>query len=354
MNFLRKKLSRKGGSKVNLSSSDEEGMSASQLDPTTLTKYTVYKMWCCYSQGKKKPPISDFVNLLLYDSNLKVKKLRDPTLCWADTGELVWPLSEEEQALKDKLEEAKQRLNDSFRAFKAKYFTPKNRELVKFRGDHANDTFFDLKVDEYSDLIDEEASQQATQQSGPSCSQGSTSSTKSWVEQHAAKPRPKTRKQFRDLCPAFKREKTDDIYKRLMDKADELNCSFNELLANLGYRYNYISNKKVAKAFAALANNELERDLSLDKALFVKFRYNFSRRAWTDFRIDFEYLLNLPTHDELTKYMEILCPKSKMIPIKQGWRMSVQDVVESTLKRLPKDVSLRYILHSITIDRKVY
>ena len=326
----RKKSINSGGSRPSLeSSSDEENGPIKAGFPTYLTMNDVYEMWI--SQPKdKKPTIREFAAILLYESKLEVKEYVIPKV--NEKGEAI---SKEEVELRGKIDEAIQRLYIGFKRFKDHYLgktmaKKKNRLKVMKGGSEANDLFFDL-LEDYPLLVKEEESQ------GLSQSQSSQSSTKSYCEKKVPKPKSKIRKMFRSLCATYKRQKTDMIYRQILITAEELEMTPNALLAYLGFRANYLTNKKVANAFMALSEGELKENLSLDKALYMKFRYDFSKRDWIDFRLDFEEIM-MPTDGRLREHIYKLLPDSDLIPFKKGWRMDIPTVVQRTLDRLPADV----------------
>ena len=242
-------------------------------------------------------------------------------------------LSDDDYKIKDDFAECLERVERAFQRFKVKYIDNKQgRKLVAKDGELASKDFFNLKK-EYPQLVRKESSQSQSQDPNAS-----------FVDKEVPKPSARTRKLFRKLCPGWKRQKTDDIYKMLFKKAEELNCTVNELLAHLGYRANYLDNKKVAAAFMALSEGDLVGTMSLDKALYMKTRYKLSKREWIDLRIDLEGSVIMPTDKEVRAYSYKLLPDCKLKPFhghedhpdNKGWYMEVQDAVEARIQRLPE------------------
>ena len=324
----RKKSIKSSGSRPSLeipsSSSEEESGPIKAGFPTYLSLNDVYEMWVSHPKDKK-PTIREFAAILLYESKLEVKDYVIPAV--NEKGE---PISREEVELRGHIDEAVDRLYVGFKRFKNYYLgttkeKKKNRLKVMKGGTDANDLFFDL-LEEYPMLVKEEESQ--------GLSQSSQRSTNSFCEKKVPKPKSKIRKLFRKLCTAYKRQKTDMIYRQVLIVAEELDISATELIGYLGFRANYLTNKKVAHAFIALSKGDLKESLSLDKAIYMKFRYNFSKRDWIDFRLDFEEIM-MPTDGRLREQIYKLLPDADLIPFKKGWRMEVSTVVQRTLDRLP-------------------
>ena len=205
----------------------------------------------------------------------------------------------------------------------------KRRRIVK-GGPDANLLFIDILQD-YPMLVKAEESQKSSQ------SQSSTSSTKSWLDVTVPKPKSKFRKMFRKLNARYKRHKTDRIYRQCLIAAEELGCSPTELIAYLGCRANYLTDKKVANAFKALGENEFIGDMSLDRALYMKVRYDFTKRDWIDFRLDFQNIM-MPTDGELRSYMKTLLDDEDLIPFHKGWRIEVCTSARKTLERMEEKV----------------
>ena len=63
----------------------------------------------CHS-FKEKPVLSDFVMSLLYESHLKVVKVRIPPNLVLANGDPHFPLTDEEEALQEKIDEEKFKL----------------------------------------------------------------------------------------------------------------------------------------------------------------------------------------------------------------------------------------------------
>ena len=128
--------------------------------------------------------------------------------------------------------------------------------------------FIDI-LEEYPNLVKAQVSQSLSQ------SQSSTSSTKSWLSVQVPKPKSMIKKIFKKLTARYKRQKTDEIYRQILVAADKLGVTPTELICYLGFRANYLANKKVANAFKSLGEGQSIAEMGLDKALYMKIRYNF-------------------------------------------------------------------------------
>ena len=312
--------------------------------PSYLTMNNVYQMWTSIPK-KQKPTIRDFAGQLIVGSNLEVKKY--PFAKENVFGEIFSPLSKDEEQLRIQYDDCIERVNSGFRKFKKDYLDSTKRRKVQKGGSDANLVFIDI-LEEYPLLLKEE--ELLSQRS----SQGTNSSTQSWLEMKIPKPRQKSkiRKMWNKLCKRYKRQKTDKIYRQILVTADELGVHHNALLGYLGFRANYLENKKVAFAFQALSEGKLVCDVSLDRALYMKFRYNFTKRDWIDFRLDFQKIM-MPTDDELRAYMKTLLPDEDMIPFHKGWRIEIPNLAQKTLERLTEEVKFKlrfYFSNNVKLD----
>ena len=315
-----------------ISSSDEDIPPRPIRNKLLLTKGNVLKT---YHELEVKPSnLTELSEILLFDTGLKIKDYPVPPMKKvAGEWKITRELNEEELKLKASFDEAKDRIFAGLKNFKRNYLSDAGRAKVKPGGKNEHDIFFSV-VDDFPELLKEETPKNSQSQG----SQSSTSSTASWLQQTVPKPQqPHTRKQFRFLTRKWKNRKTDLLFKQIQKKAEELEVDTTDLCILFGYRASYIENRKLAKGFEALAKADLDKDLSLDKALFVKFRFSLSKADWIDFRLLFIDTLFLPTDGELRKYMYDLLPDEKLKPFRRGWKIDVVDVCQSTLDRLPKE-----------------
>ena len=292
-----------------------------ELVKIKLTYYDVYKI--ISENNRAKHHGLAFAEKVLFESGLPLKKR---------VTDILSPDFDEE--LERDFKAVIKLVQKGLKSFIRKYCQKDNRDtrkLVKEGGADANETF--LNLEDYEQIWKMEDSQGtyiSSQQSGDS--------TKSWIERRAFKPYSVRRKQFAEFSSAYKRQLTGDLYKQIIQLALNLNVSVNFLLGYFGFRANYLKNKRVAKAFSLLADKKLDKELPLDKALHVKFRYSLSKRDWIDFRLDFKEFLIMPTDDDLRAYMYELLPDDKLKPFHRGWKMDLVDAVQLTLERLPPDV----------------
>ena len=318
------------------SSSDEEYAPAPASQPQEKVSITKGEIYSTYTSFADKPTIIAFVYMILFQI-LSTKPF--PVVPLNVFNEPVRPFTSEELEIKEQLDEATDRLIKAFGKFKRDHINKKSGRKSVSKGGHLeNEIFFNLAED-YPMLILE---QNPSQGSSISNSQRSTaSSLASYLEEEAPKPTRRTKKQFRELCAAWKREKTDEIYQALQKAANSLNSGYNGLLAYLGFRGNYLTNKKVANAFYALSKQELLGNLPYDKALYMKYRYALSKRDWIDFHHDLEDFLQMPSDKALREYEYKLLPDEMLQPFEKGWAMKIKDIIQSTLTRLPKKVKDR-------------
>ena len=306
------------------SSSDEEYVPPAD-EKLNISNGEIYEHWKSYSD---KPTIIAFIYMILFQV-LSTKPY--PQVPLNIHNQPLRDFTTDEVQVKEQLDEAIDRLVGAFKNFKKAYINNKSgRKAVSKGGSKEHDLFFDL-LEEYPLLVREQASQRSTA--------SSQRSTASYLEEEAPKPSRRTRKKFSELGAPWKRQQTNDIYKRLQELAGTLKAGFNGLLAYLGFRGNYMTDKKIANAFYALGNQELQGSLSLDRALHLKYRYKLSKRDWIDLHYDLESNLQMPTDKELRSFEYKLLPDEMLHPFEKGWFMKIKDIIQSTLQRLPREVN---------------
>ena len=138
------------------------------------------------------------------------------------------------------------------------------------------------------------------------------------------------------MVPRHKRRLTDEIYKAVSDRADELQIEPTELVCYIGYRLNYMKNKTVAEGFGDIHDGNFTNELSMEKACQIKLQLWLSKRGWTELRLCMKDFVRLPTSMEMSLYLRSLLPAFEYSQV--GYWANVPEAVKVTLERLPKDV----------------
>ena len=220
------------------------------------------------------------------------------------------------------------------KVFKTKYL--KNRQtryLVSRGGSDYDGLFFNLEA--YPELIDEDPSQ-------PLSSQGSTLADSdvdinSLIEKEVPSRPKNALKDPSKLTNKYKREKYDPAYKYLQDFSDENDVPFISLVCHIGARGSYITDKKLAETFNAVASGyRLPLELPMDQCVYLKSKFADTQRSWEEFKWQFKGKINFPTYKKLNAHIEETMPE--FIPFGNGWRFELFDVINLTLQRFPHQV----------------
>lgn len=172
---------------------------------------------------------------------------------------------------------------------------------------------------------------------GSQCSQASSSSYNPSQEVCAAgsQPHGPSFKPLEDVSQKRRRERTDSIFKMLVDFAEENQVEMDVLLGHLGKRYYYHSNREKAKVFDTLSQGKnplAPRKIDPELALFLRDCSNLGRRTYTNQRLLLAPYCNWPTHQELNSIIQKVVPK--LSPFLGGVKASLSDVVQKTVSRL--------------------
>ena len=112
-----------------------------------------------------------------------------------------------------------------------------------------------------------------------------------------------------ELSQRHARRRTDAILTQLNEVAEKQMITVTQLLGYLLYRVNYTHDKAVAEVGKKLFDQEsVDREVTLDEALYMLSTYRLGRSAYTSLRHDLMQKVDLPAHYKLMQHKNMIMP----------------------------------------------
>ncbi|XP_038073986.1 uncharacterized protein LOC119742038 [Patiria miniata] len=140
-----------------------------------------------------------------------------------------------------------------------------------------------------------------------------------------------------EVGPRQQFRRTNSLLHDLREEAEENGISATELMGYLLHKENYISNRKTADVGLKLFNKSLvDKEMSVDKGLYILSSYNIGRTGYTNLRRDLNEHVTLPAHYKLMEKKNSITPELKPYSIddNEGITASLKESCSIHVKRL--------------------